>query len=203
MILVINFISLNIINWLVIVTERICDVCEADTEFLVNFSVKRVYYLQHHIYALVFKLVTTIPLTIFGPKRDDVTGEWRKLHNEELYDLYPSPNIVRLIISKRIRWAGHAAGFGARERGVYRVLVGKSEGKRIFGRLRRRWEDNIKMDLQEMGCGAWTGSSWLRIGRVGGHLWMRWWTLGFHKMRAISRVALNRLASQEGLHSMK
>jgi len=88
---------------LVIVTERICDVCEADTEFLVNFSVKRVYYLQHHIYALVFKLVTTIPLTIFGPKRDDVTGEWRKLHNEELYDLYPSPNIVRLIISKRIR----------------------------------------------------------------------------------------------------
>jgi len=83
--------------------------------------------------------------TIFGPKRDEVTGEWRKLHNEELNDLY-SPNIVRVIKSRRMRWAGHVARMGE-GRGVYRILVGKSEGKRPRGRPRRRWEDNIKMDL--------------------------------------------------------
>jgi hypothetical protein len=90
---------------------------------------------------------------IFGPKRDGVTGEWRKLHNEELNDLYCSPNIVRVIKSRRMRWVGHVARMGER-RGVYRVLVGKPEGKELLGRPRRRWEDNIKM---EMGCGvmAW------------------------------------------------
>jgi len=82
-----------------------------------------------------------------------VTGEWRKLHNEELYDLYSSPNIVRVITSRRIRWAGHVARIGEK-RGVNRVLVGKPEGKRPLGRPRRRWEDNIKMDLQEVGCGC-------------------------------------------------
>jgi hypothetical protein len=90
---------------------------------------------------------------IFGPKRDEVTGEWRKLHNEELNDLYSSPNIVRVIKSRRMRWAGHVARMGE-ERGVYRVLVGKSEGKRPLGRPRRRWEHNTRMDLQEVGCGG-------------------------------------------------
>ena len=88
---------------------------------------------------------------IFGPRRDEVTGEWRRLHNEELNDLYSSPNIVRVIKSRRMRWAGHVARVGE-ERGVYRVLVGKPEGKRPLGRPRHRWVDNIRMDLQEVGC---------------------------------------------------
>jgi len=81
---------------------------------------------------------------IFGPKRQEVTGEWRKLHNEELNDLYCSPNIVRVIKLRRMRWAGHVACMGER-RGVYRVLVGKPEGKRPLGKPKRRWEDNIKI----------------------------------------------------------
>jgi len=91
-------------------------------------------------------------LRISGPRRDEVTGEWRILLNEELNDLYSSPNIVRVIKSRRIRWAGHMAHMGE-ERGVYRVLVGKQEGKRPLGRPRRRWVDNIRMDLPEVGCG--------------------------------------------------
>jgi len=91
-------------------------------------------------------------MRIFGPKRDEVTGEWRKLHNEELNNLYSSPNIVRVIKSRRMRWAGHVAHIGE-GRGVYRVLVGKPEGRRPLGRPRRRWEDNIMMDLREVGCG--------------------------------------------------
>jgi len=83
---------------------------------------------------------------IFGPKRDEVTGVWRKLHNEELNDLYSSPNIVRVIKSIRMRWAEHVARMGER-RGVYRVLVGKPERNRPVGRPRQRWEDNIKMDF--------------------------------------------------------
>ena len=90
---------------------------------------------------------------IFGPKRDEVTGEWRQLHNEELNDLYSSPNVVRVIKSRRIRWAGHVARMGEK-RGVYRVLVGKPEGKRPLGRPRCRWKDNINMDLREMICGV-------------------------------------------------
>ena len=95
---------------------------------------------------------------IFGPRRDEVTGEWRRLHNEELNGLYSSPNIVRAIKSRRMRWAGHVAHMGE-ERGAYRVLVGKLEGKRPLGRPRRRWVDNIRMDLQEVGCGYvdWIG----------------------------------------------
>ena len=88
---------------------------------------------------------------IFGPKRDEVTGEWRKLYNEELNDLYSSPNIVRVIKSRIMRWDGHVARMGER-RGLYRVLVGKREVKRPLGRPRRRWADDIKMDLQEVGC---------------------------------------------------
>jgi len=95
---------------------------------------------------------------IFGPRRDEVTGEWRRLHNEELNDLYSSPNIVRVIKSRGMRWAGHVARMGE-ERGVYRVLVGKPEGRRPLGRPRRRWVNNIRMDLQEVGCGYmdWIG----------------------------------------------
>ena len=93
---------------------------------------------------------------VFEPKRDVVTGEWRKLHNEELSNLYSLPNIVRVVKSGRMRWAWHVARLGE-GRGVYRVLVGKPEVKRPSGRPRHRWEDNIKMDLQEVGgsCGEW------------------------------------------------
>jgi len=89
---------------------------------------------------------------IFGPKRDEVIGEWRKLHNEELSDVHSSPNIIRVIISRR-RWAECVARM-VKRRGAYRVLVGKSEGKRSLERPRRRREGNIKMDLQEVGCGG-------------------------------------------------
>ena len=124
---------------------------------------------------------------VFGPKRDEVTGEWRKLHNEELRDLYSLPNIVRVVTSRRMRWAG-LVGRMREGRGVHRVLVGKPEGKRPLGRPRRRWEDNIKMYLREVG-GVETGWSWLRIGTDGGHLWIGWWTFGFHKVRGISWLA--------------
>ena len=87
---------------------------------------------------------------VFGSKRDEVTGEWRKLHNEELRDLYSLPNIVRVVKSRRMRWAGHVACIGE-GRGV---LVGKPEGKRPLGRPRRSWEDNIEMDLREVGGGG-------------------------------------------------
>ena len=89
-------------------------------------------------------------------RSDEVTGEWRKLHNEELSDLYSLPNIVRVVKSRRMRWAGHVARMGL-GRCVYRLLVGKSERKRPLGRPRRRWEVNIKMDLQEVvgACGDW------------------------------------------------
>jgi len=93
---------------------------------------------------------------IFGLRRDKVTGEWRKLHNEELNDPYSSPSIVWVIKLIRIRWVGHVVRMGERN-GVYRVLVGKPEGKRPLGRHRHRWEDNIKMELQEVGCGGTDG----------------------------------------------
>ena len=96
---------------------------------------------------------------LFGRKRDEVTGEWRKLHNEELNDLYCSPNIVRVIKSRRMRWVGHVACMGER-RSLYRVLVRKPEGKRPLGRPRPIWEDNIKMDLHEVVCG---GVDWIEL----------------------------------------
>jgi hypothetical protein len=86
----------------------------------------------------------------FGPKRDEVTGEWRKLHNEVLNDLYCSPCIIRVIKTRRMRWAGHVARMGEK-RGVYSVLMGKPEGTRPLGRPRHRSEDNNKMDFQEVG----------------------------------------------------
>jgi len=92
---------------------------------------------------------------VFGPKRDEVTGEWRNLHNEELRDFYSLPNIVRVVKWKRMRWGGHVARMGE-GRGVHRVHVGKPEGKRPLGRPRRRWEDNIRTDLREVGgVGDW------------------------------------------------
>jgi len=87
---------------------------------------------------------------IFRRKRDEVTGVWRRLHNEELHDLYCSPNVIRVIKSRRMRWAGHAGRMGER-RGAFRVLVGKPVGERALGRPRHGLEDNIKMDLQEVG----------------------------------------------------
>jgi hypothetical protein len=98
---------------------------------------------------------------IFGPKTDEVIGDWRKLLNEELNGLYTSPNFVRVTKSRRMRFAEHVARMGHR-RVVYKVLVGNPEGRRPLGRPRLRWEDNTKMDLQEMGCG---GTEWIYLAR--------------------------------------
>ena len=104
---------------------------------------------------------------IFVHKRDEVTRKWRKLHNEELNDLYCSPNNVQVIKLRRLRLEGHVVCMGER-RGLYRVLVGKPEGKRPLGRLRCRWEDNIKMDLQEGGCG---GMDWIELAQDRDRCW--------------------------------
>jgi hypothetical protein len=95
---------------------------------------------------------------IFGHKREE-DGSWRKLHNDELHSLYSSPNIVRVIKSRRMRWVGHVARMGE-WRGVYRVLVGSPEGKRRLGRPWRRWEDNIKIDFREIGI---DGANWIQL----------------------------------------
>jgi hypothetical protein len=95
---------------------------------------------------------------IFGPKREE-DGSWRKLYNDELHNLYSSPNIVRVVRSKRMRWAGHVARMGE-GRGVYRVFVWMPEGKRPLGRPRRGWEDNIKMDLREIRI---DGANWIQL----------------------------------------
>jgi hypothetical protein len=96
---------------------------------------------------------------IFGPKTHEATGEWRRLHNKELYALYFSPNIIRVIKSRRLRWAGHVARMGERI-DVYQALVGKSEGRRTLGRPKRKWEDNIKMHFQEV---EWEGVDWIDL----------------------------------------
>jgi hypothetical protein len=98
-----------------------------------------------------------------------VTGGWRKLHNEELHDLYSSPSIVKVIKARKIRWAGHVARMG-KVRGAYNILDGRHEGRRPLGRPRRRWEDNIKMDLREIGFGD---VDWIHLARDGD----RWWAL--------------------------
>jgi hypothetical protein len=96
---------------------------------------------------------------ICGPKRDEVIGDWRKLHNEELHNLYSSPNIIRMIKSRSMRWAQHVALMG--EKGnAYRILVGKADGKRPLGRPRRRWVDNINIDLREIG---WDCVNWIDL----------------------------------------
>jgi hypothetical protein len=96
---------------------------------------------------------------IFGPKRDEVTGEWRKLHNEELHNLYSYTDNIRQVKSWRMRWAEHVARMGE-ERNMYKVLMGKPEGKRLLGRLRRRWEDGIRIDLRQSGL---RGVDWIRL----------------------------------------
>jgi hypothetical protein len=106
---------------------------------------------------------------IFGPKRDEVTGGWRKLHNEELHGLYSSPSIVKVIKARRMRWAWHVARMGE-VRGAYNILVGWPEGGRPLGRPRRRWEDNIRWILGKSGLGMWIGFIWLRTGAGGGLL---------------------------------
>jgi len=106
---------------------------------------------------------------IFWPKRDEVTGEWRKLHNEELNDQDSSPNIIGVIKSRRMKWAGQVEGTGKRK-GAYRALVGKSEGKRPLEEPRRRWKNNINLDLQEVGCG---GMDWMDLTQDRD----KWWAL--------------------------
>jgi hypothetical protein len=103
---------------------------------------------------------------IFGRKRDEATGEWRRLHNEELNGLYSSPNIVRVIKSRRMRWARHVARMGE-GRGAYRILVGRPERRRPLGRPRRRWEDDVKMGFQEVGLGD---MQWMELAQDG-HGW--------------------------------
>jgi hypothetical protein len=106
---------------------------------------------------------------IFGPKRDEVTGEWRRLHKRELYTLYSSPHIIWLIKSRRLRWTGHVARMGE-SRGADMVLVGRREGSRPLRKPRRKWKYSFKMDLREVGWGARTGSIWFRLGTGGGLL---------------------------------
>jgi hypothetical protein len=96
---------------------------------------------------------------IFGTKRDEVTGGWRELHNEKLHSLYFSSNIIRMIKSRKMRWAGHVARM-EEKRNEYSILVGKPEGKRPLGKPRRRWVDNIKMDLREI---EWDGVDWIDL----------------------------------------
>jgi hypothetical protein len=98
---------------------------------------------------------------IFGPKRDEVTGEWRKLHNEKLHDLYSSPNIIRIIKSRRMRWAGHVTRMG-KKRNAYRFMVRKPEGKRPLGRPTHRKVDIVRMDLGEVG---WDDVDWIGLAK--------------------------------------
>jgi hypothetical protein len=95
----------------------------------------------------------------FGPKRDEVAGEWKKLHNEELHDLYSLPSIIRIIKARRVRWAGHVARMGEK-RNAYRLLMGKPEGRKPLGRPIRRWLDNIRMGLVEV---AWGDVDWIGL----------------------------------------
>jgi hypothetical protein len=102
-------------------------------------------------------------------QKDEVTGGWRKLHNEKLHILYSSLNIIRQRISRRMRWVGHVARMGE-ERNVYKVLMGKPEGKRPHGRPRHRWEDGIRMDLKKIG---WGSVEWIQLAQD----MDRWWAL--------------------------
>jgi uncharacterized membrane protein YciS (DUF1049 family) len=112
-----------------------------------------------HFGIYLFLLYVMMLSVTHGPKRDEVIGGWRKLHNEELHNLYCSPSIIIIMKSRRMRWAGHVASM-EKKRDAYRILVGKPEGKRRLGRPRHRWEDNSKMDLREIG---WGGMDWIDL----------------------------------------
>jgi hypothetical protein len=103
---------------------------------------------------------------IFGPKGDEVTGEWRKLDSGELHNLYSSPDIIRQIRSRRMRWEGHVVHMGE-DRKMCKALVEMLEGKRPLGRSRHRWEDGVRMDLRVIGWGVWSRFNWLRVGTGG------------------------------------
>jgi hypothetical protein len=124
--------------------------------YLSNFSAELPLELRHLFLSLC---------VLLGPKRDAVTGGWRKLHNEELQNLYSSPSIIRIIKSRRMRWVGHMARMGEK-RNVYRLLVGKPEGKRPLERPRHKWIDNVKMDLLDIGLNVvdWIGLAQDRYG---------------------------------------
>jgi hypothetical protein len=135
---------------------------------------------------------------ILAPKRDGVKGGWRKLHNEELHNLYSSPSRIRIIKSRRMRWAGHVARMGEK-RNVYRLLVGKPKGKRPLRRARHRWINNIKMDLLEIGLSV---VDWICLAQDR----YRWRALvkaafGFHKILRIYRVAAQLVATRLVLSS--
>jgi hypothetical protein len=108
---------------------------------------------------MIITKTTNDSMCIITTSRDFNYGSWRKLHNDELHDLYSLPNIIRMIKSRRMRWAGHVACMGEGT-GVYRILVGRPEGKRPLGRPKHRWEDNIKMDLREIGI---NGANWIQV----------------------------------------
>jgi hypothetical protein len=122
---------------------------------------------------------------IFGPKRNEVTGGWRKLHNEKLHGLYSSPGIVRVIKERRMRWAGHVACMGE-VRGAYNILIGRPEGMRPLGRPGRRWEDNIKMYLREIVFGDVDWIHWAQDRDSWRALVNTVMNLRVHKMRGIS-----------------
>ena len=125
---------------------------------------------------------------IFGPDGDDARREWRRLHNKEHYALYPSPNIIRVIKSRRLWWTGHVARMG-KSRGAYKVLMGKREGRNHLEEPGADRRIILKWVLGKWEGWTWTGSIWIRIGRSNGLLWMRGWIFGFYKMWGISLVA--------------
>jgi hypothetical protein len=147
------------------------------------------------------KLFENRSLSIFGPKRDEVTRCYIKLRNEELHNLYSSPSISRMIRSRRMGCAGHVARIGEKWNS-YTIFVGKVEGEIPLGRLRRKWVNNIKWILQKQDGVVWTALISLRIDTRGELLWTQCWTSGFHKMFGNSWVAAQLAASQEGLSSI-
>jgi hypothetical protein len=122
--------------------------------------IHRCYNIISHLHALYY--LHRVLRRIFRPKRDEVTGDWRKLYNEELHNVYSSPNIIRMNKSRRIGWAGHVARMGE-TRNAYRMLVGKPEGKRPLGRPTRRWVNNIKINLKEI---RWDDMDWINLDEV-------------------------------------
>jgi hypothetical protein len=122
-----------------------------------------------HHFAILICICRGAGLTLFGPKKDEVTGEWRKLHSEELHNVYSSSDIIRQVKSRRMRWARHVARMGE-ERKVYKVLVGKPEGKRPLGGPRRRWGMRSGWILERLTWGVWIEFDWLRAGTGGGLL---------------------------------